>query len=417
MAEKMEACPMCGHEIPVNPGYATWCDKCLWNVDPHPFQSLRERVWSRWNRWIGSKRNEALFEEVRHEYQPGFRLTPTRMLSFVLAVLWYAFILWLGWRAVNGFRSMATFGDFFVAVMQSILLLVLAPRVYRLKKAALPPEDYPALYKVASETAAFLGAPDIDRIAVDRSFGASYVISGFGRKKWLVLGLPYFSALSPEEKLAVIAHELGHHANRDVTVNTLLRGVQSALGRLFMALYPKTDYSEFLSFLATWQEWLRKALAYAVLAPWYLLGFAVWRDSQRAEYYADYASASVAGAQAAVSALRKCCYSPTYYKTLEQVAQFQYTGKLFEEYRGRIRTVPSRELERIRLVTEILEEAVESTHPPIRYRMAYMQEKQSTAQPVIPLPLLQEMEREFGSLEKQWEKRILDDFRAYVLGS
>ena len=178
----MEKCPVCGHEMPVHPGNVTWGDKCRWNIHPETFRSLGERVWSRWNSWIGSKRNAALFEEVCHENQPGFRLTPSRVFSFALAVLWYIFILWLTWKAVTGFSSMKTFGDFFVAVVLTILLLVLAPRVYRLKKAPVPREEYPALYQVVKEAGAVLGAPDIDRIVINRSFGASYVISGWRRK-------------------------------------------------------------------------------------------------------------------------------------------------------------------------------------------------------------------------------------------
>ncbi|MDF2938885.1 MAG: hypothetical protein K0Q90_4258 [Paenibacillaceae bacterium] len=417
MAEKTEKCPVCGGEMPVHTGYVTWCDKCHWNIQPQTNGSLKEHVLSRLNKWIGSRRNTALFEEVCCENQPGFQLTLSRVLSFTLAVLWYLFILWLAWRVIAGFSSMNTFGDFFVAVALTILLLVLAPRVHRLKKAPLPRNEYPALYQVVKEAGAALGAPDIDGIVINRSFGASYTISGWRRKKLLIIGLPFFSALSGEEKLAVLAHELGHHANRDITRSSFLIGVQQAMGRLFVALYPKTDYSEMLSFLATWLEWVRKGLAYAVLGPWYLLGFAVWRDSQRAEYYADYASASVAGTNAAASALKKICYSPTFYKTLEHVAQFRYTVNLFEEYRGRIGTVPPREVERIRIITEILENAVESTHPPLRHRIAYMKEKLPSAQPVIPFGLLLEMEHEFARLEKEWESRILSDYRAYVLGA
>ncbi|MNC79400.1 hypothetical protein D3C75_1318720 [compost metagenome] len=60
---------------------------------------------------------------------------------------------------------------------------------------------------------------------------------------------------------------------------------------------------------------------------------------------------------------------------------------------------------------------MESTHPPLRYRIAYMKEKLPSAQPVIPSGLLLEMEHEFARLEMEWESRILSDYRAYVLGA
>ncbi|WP_328329138.1 hypothetical protein OHA70_05280 [Kribbella sp. NBC_00382] len=29
-------CPQCGHQLPSDPRYVTWCDRCDWNVDPNP---------------------------------------------------------------------------------------------------------------------------------------------------------------------------------------------------------------------------------------------------------------------------------------------------------------------------------------------------------------------------------------------
>jgi hypothetical protein len=29
-------CPQCGHQLPSDPRYVTWCDRCDWNVDPTP---------------------------------------------------------------------------------------------------------------------------------------------------------------------------------------------------------------------------------------------------------------------------------------------------------------------------------------------------------------------------------------------
>lgn len=411
MADKTEICPSCGEILPVHPGYVTWCHVCRWNIDPQVYKSTKEKIWSRLNTWMGVRRTESLYEEVRQEHQPGFRMTPFRILSYFVAGLWYVFILWLAYKAFILLSNSETMGMFLEGILLGILVLLLAPRVYRLKQKPLDRLEYPAIYQVVEETAALLGAEGVDGVVANRSFQAFYTLSGLGRKKLLIVGLPLFAGLTKEEKLAVLAHELGHHANKDITRSSFLNGVQMAWGRMFMFLYPKTDYTEMFAFLATWIAWLRKGVAHIALVPWYLLGVALWRDSQRAEYYADYAAASIAGSQAASSCLEKLGYAPTYYKTVENVAQFGYTPHLFEEYRSRIRTVPPRELERLRILSESMDMAVESTHPPVHHRIAYIRDKLSSSQAVIAPVLLEQMEKEFRSLEAQVEKRIIHDYR------
>jgi heat shock protein HtpX len=412
--DKTEACPGCGHELPVNPGYITWCEHCNWNIDADELRSRRERLWTRINVWLGSKRNHAIFEEVRGELAAGYQLTPSRAMAYGFATMWYGLVMWVAYSTISTFIHTETLGDFIIGIILASLTYVLIPRVYRLKEPTLDRAQYPAIYKIADEASALLGADPIDGIVVHQSFNASYTISGFRRKKLLIIGLPLFSSLNPEEKLAVIAHEIGHHANRDITRSSFLGGVQRALGRLFVSLYPDTDYSDEVALLAIPLDWLRKGLAYIVLVLWYAMGLAVWKDSQRAEYYADYSAASVAGTRATVSALKKMLYAPTFYKTIETVAQYQYSASLFDEFRGRIRAVPTREVERIRILTEIMESGIEQTHPPTRYRTAYIEEKLSGSMSVIPSELLTRMEEEFQSLEAEWGPRLVTDYRSYL---
>jgi heat shock protein HtpX len=403
--------------MPVNPGYITWCDQCQWNINPRALTSRSERLWNRLNEWLGKRRNSVIFEEAKGDWSLDFRLTPGKLLVYPLAALWYVLVLWIAYRAYFLFFHLQSVGDLIAAFFFAALAFVLMPRVFRMKAPHLDRGQYPAIYEAADETASFLGAPPVDGIVIVRQFTAAYTVSGFRRKKLLIVGLPLFSSLTPEEKLAVLAHEMGHHAHRDITKSLFLGGVQRALGRLYHGLYPTTDYSELIAFLAKPLEWFRKGLAYGVLILWYAMGLAVWKDSQRAEYHADHASASVAGTPAAVSALRKMCYGPTFYKTLESVAQYGYTRNLFEEYRGRIRSVPPREVERIRVLTERIENSIDSSHPPTRYRLAYLEEKLPAAAPVLTDKLLSRMEAEFEALETIWEARMLTDYRSYLYDS
>jgi heat shock protein HtpX len=372
-----------------------------------------DRLWSRLNEWIGSKRNAAIYEEVRGDIISVFLSTLFRLLAYGFATLFYGLVIWTAYQTVITFLTLQTLGDFCEGIFLAGLTFILAPRIYRFREPLLDREQYPAIYQVIDEITTYLGASPIDGIAVEERFTAAYTISGVRRRKLVVVGLPLFAALTPREKLAVLSHEIGHHANRDITRSSYLGGVQRALGRLYVSLYPKTDHSNVLAFLAFLLEWLRKGLAYIVLLLWYVMGFAVWKESQKAEYGADYAAASTAGASAASSALKKMCYAPTYYYALDSVAQYRYTDNIFEDFRSRADRVPGREVERIRIVTEMMENSVEAGHPPIRYRLAYINEKLPNTEAVISSELLNRMEKEFLELESIYGKRILSDYRSY----
>lgn len=366
------------------------------------------------NRWLGSKRNTSIYDEVLYEREPGFPMTVFRILAYLFASMWYGFMIGAVYKSITTFLNMQNFYDCFKFIFWTAMAIILLPRFYRYKKVILNRQEYPALYQAVDEVAAFLNAPPIDGIVVNRAFQASYTITGIRRKKLLTIGLPLFASLTVEEKLAILGHELGHHANKDITRSSFFGGVQRSLGRLYWSIIPKTDYSEMFSFVAKLQEWVRIGLSYPVLLVWYAMGFAVWKDSQKAEYYADYAAAAVAGTSAAASALNKLYYAPTFRKTLHMIAQYEYSSHLFEEYRNRVRSIPPREVERIRLLTELSESSVESTHPPIRYRVGYMEEKRPSNSPVIARELLDRIAREFSDLEAIWEKRMVTDYRSHL---
>lgn len=408
-------CPKCGHSMAVDQGFVTWCDQCHWNLDPHAGEiSKADRGWERLNVWLGTRNNAALFDELIKGRKGGLQPFIVRCLAYGFATIWYLLFFWIAYQAAITLYAFRSLLDLLIGLFLALLTWVLIPRFYRLKEPILDRGQYPALYETVDQIISFLGAKPIDGIVLDYNFNAAYARSGLRGKKLLVIGLPWFAALTGKEKVAIIAHEMGHHANRDITRSAFLGGVQQQLSRLYYGLYPQSDLSLLLAFVDTWIAWFRKFLAFPVMLLWYGIGFTIWRDSQRAEYAADYAAASVAGADSIVSALKKLCYAPTFYKTWEMAAQYQHTFRLFDEFRGRYRSMPEREVERIRLLNDRTENSLESSHPPTRYRLSYLWEKAPRTSGIIAEETIRRMEAEFSELEALWEKRMLTDYRSYL---
>lgn len=106
------------------------------------------------------------------------------------------------------------------ATLAPLLFLILRKLLMRLP----PPEgrpitaaEAPRLFELIDKLRHRLRAPPLHQVLVDDDFNAAiaqcprFGLFG-GHRNYLILGLPYLHAMSPQELLAVLAHECGHLA-------------------------------------------------------------------------------------------------------------------------------------------------------------------------------------------------------------
>lgn len=79
-------------------------------------------------------------------------------------------------------------------------------------------ESAPQLFELVEKTSSFLKAPRPHHILLTEEFNAAVVTlpryGVFGKRVYLIVGLPLMQALSPHQFEAVIAHEIGHISER-----------------------------------------------------------------------------------------------------------------------------------------------------------------------------------------------------------
>jgi Zn-dependent protease with chaperone function len=84
-----------------------------------------------------------------------------------------------------------------------------APEGYELNR-----EEAPKLFETVEKTCDFLKAPRPDHILLIEDFNAAVMtlprVGVFGKRVYLLIGLPLMQALSPAQFKAVLAHEIGH---------------------------------------------------------------------------------------------------------------------------------------------------------------------------------------------------------------
>jgi heat shock protein HtpX len=171
-------------------------------------------------------------------------------------------------------------------------------RDYRLKR-----EQAPTLFTLVDRVAAAAGTPVPEIITVSSEFNASTYRLGFRRTTGLDIGTYLFATLSPQQRVALVAHELGHQVNGDPARLLLVQPAMTTFGTLAGMFGAHQDRRElvfggdrtmafvpvmFLSYLVG-RVFLAIQTGLSVLA---------FRDHQRAEYLADGIAVDVAGSKA-----------------------------------------------------------------------------------------------------------------------
>jgi Zn-dependent protease with chaperone function len=156
-------------------------------------------------------------------------------------------------------------------------------------------EGAPELFRMIDEVNERVQGPKVHKVLIDGDPNASVVQIPrrgviFGQRNYLVLGLPYFYALSPDEFRAVVAHELGHLSKSHGRFGAWIYRIRTTWWQLLAALEEKRHWTTGL---------------FRRFFEWYVPRFDAYSFPLRRahEFEADEAAAQAAGPQAAMTAL------------------------------------------------------------------------------------------------------------------
>jgi Zn-dependent protease with chaperone function len=277
-------------------------------------------------------------------------------------------------------------------------------------------EQAPALFETARRLSRSLRAPRVHEVVLDGSFNASVVqiprlgVLGWSRN-YLTVGLPLLDALTPEQFVAVLAHEFGHLAG--------------AHGRFRAWIYRlRTSWAQLPENLKKQKHrgWFLFAKFFAWYGPVFNAYTLVLARAQ--EYSADHHSAEVVGPMIAADAL-----------TAVAVGARGVTTKFWPSLLRTADTQPSppsqpfTELERNLgggFLDDEAKKALEAilaqkpspsdTHPPLRDRLASLGEKAR-----LPGPIKKSAAEQFvgnalvdlrEALNRRWESEVTAPWKA-----
>jgi Zn-dependent protease with chaperone function len=362
----------------------------------------------------GRRAGDQLADELLRAGTLEPTLTPSRLAAYAIASLVHLVTLaslGLGlWFAVSTFPNP---GGILIGVLFASPGLLMAPRFGRLPKGAVATrrEEMPELHAFCDDIAAALAVKPPHLIVVDDEFNASWSNIGWRRRRVLTLGLPLFTVLEPEERTALVAHELAHAKNGDASRGFVIGGALNALIQVHALLRPYRNPSGADALI----NWFFALLARPVWWVIHLEFFLLRRDSQRAEYLADALAAEVAGSGAIVSLHEKLLLYPTFWSVVQHAARAPAEEDMFERMQMVLRSVSARERERRRRVARLEESRLGDSHPPTAKRIRLVEERaRREARVTMTSEVTEAIDRELEPLRPRAQEALIDAYRASV---
>jgi len=307
-------CPECSATLAVSGDEAPWCPRCEWNLDayrPDPSAGVLRRSLDRRAHFVGYRQGGRIVRELAgQEVGPPVASRDRSILLVMSFVLTFLTVVLIGGGA--WLMTLQRPGYFFLGLLSVVIGLGLRPILGRRRKIleyAIPVtrDRAPVFFGMLDRIAGEVGAPMPQTVAFDASWNALVAQTGLRRHRTMVIGLPLFVSARPQERIALLAHELGHLVNKDMRRGLLTQPALRTFGRLAeMAWFPMPtrDNGLVLFSLAYILFVLAMRLVSALLFVIHL-GFAVLgsREARRSEHYADALAARIAGTKATQSAM------------------------------------------------------------------------------------------------------------------
>lgn len=378
-------CPQCHHTLPITADYVTWCLHCEWNLCPNQTTISPQSLFERLLLNVSQHNTHHLFARIQASPAQKPSLTPATILAYSIAVGIYGITIVL---LLSGLALLIYGRTNFFALLAGIVLLamcwIVRPRRREQAPTVLSRTTAPTLYAQIDAMCQTFGIKPIDGIVVCPDYTAAYEQRGLFRKQYLWLGLPLWAVLEPQEQIALLAHELAHGANGDPSRGRFLHLALAFLEHWHNVIRPQTFWGPGegpIALVAFPFRLIALGIAWALQMLILLFVVLLWRTMQRAEYWADNMASQLSGTEATVALLEKLHLAEAVSLIIQRATWQRYAKNVtafVSDIQHAIAVLPAHEHERLRRIALRDDTRLDTTHPPTKYRIAYLRDHPHT---------------------------------------
>ena len=285
------------------------------------------------------------------------------------------------------------------------------PRFGPLPGTEVTEEQAPELHRLVREVAGVMGAARPARLVLIPEVNAYMGHGGFPPRPTLGLGLPLWYGLLPQERVAILAHELAHDLSGDPARGGLIGAALHMLAQAYMVMRPDSVMRFDPSIVEMIGNALMALLAWIPLGLYQLLLSLMGASHQRAEFRADLLAAGVAGTPATVSALDKLHLGHLLESAVHKQRHDPERPHAFAELRHMWDTLPEEQRQMRRDERAAQRTQLSATHPPTADRLQVVRSHPAEAQLHLDDAWAARIDAELLPFVRPLEAQAYDDYR------
>lgn len=427
-------CPDCKNEILTDHQYHVWCQNCNWNLKFEDNLIPKTKL-DEFYKKLSDKHSKFLFERIKNnEIDISLKIKPMRFLAYTISIIIILInfsLLLVGLYLLFGWHNNV---EILIGLMLLGLFWLSKPTIDKLPKDDFAEKkQFEELYKLVNLVCKKLNTSEVEGIIINEEFNAGITEFGISRKKVLWIGLPFWTILNNEEKVALLAHEISHCTNNDPNRSIITSKGIYILIDTANAIYPEhlipRVYSidngltelllEISKFLVVPINLLLRTFAHILWKGAELLFSIVWLDSQRAEYLADLSGTKISGKNSAIDLMHKLSNSRILdfeiqklsVKTKKEIDKLD----LFEILKNKVDILPEHEKERLKRLQEFEEHRLDSTHPPTHFRKLMLEAKgYENIENFDNIIDFEKIEQELKYFRPKIQNKLIDEYKSYL---
>jgi len=335
-----------------------------------------ERVIDRWHvRYAERIYLQALQETYHDRPKMTIRLFFSGVLSGIVLLSPVVVIgVGLGLIVIN-------FPNIFSIIIGLILVVfgyLILPKHGRFEGEVYGREELPALFELLDKISAKLGTTSPDGVHMMGEFNAFIVQTRSPwrrRETWTVgIGFPLWEALTGQERVAVLAHEMAHRVNDDPQRSGIFFSAQQVLYNWHETFEEGASPQHIDQDVDGLVRVFFQFAGFCVEMVYGVVSFASFLESQRAEYRADAYASRVCGAKAMIAGLEKLNRATLSDRAVLGLYPYKkdQNGRVFDHMAHSVANANSETVERYNREAAEDNWRVDVSHPPTAMRIAFM---------------------------------------------